>query len=92
MVLFALLHYVVLQGVGFAIFLLSHLPPKVVNLEGAIVILVQVENVLLVFRKFLLWLWPTEGTPAGLGMALTILNSLLWGAMVVAARRLWRRG
>jgi hypothetical protein len=89
--LFALLHYAVWQCVGFAIFLLSHLPPKVVSLDPAILVLVQIENVLVAFRKFLLWLWPTEGTPGGLGLALTVINSLLWGVMAVAVRRLWQK-
>jgi len=89
--LWALLHYVLLSSLGFAIFLLSHLPPKVLHLDPAIFVLVQIENVLLALRKLLLWLWPFERTPRGLGFVLTVVNSLAWGFALAALRACWRK-
>jgi len=84
----AVLHYLVLLGISFVIFVLSHLPTTVINFDPAIIALVQVETVLVAPRKLLLWLWPLESTPRGFGFALTDANSLAWG-LAIAALRSW---
>jgi len=89
--LFALLHYLVVLGLTGLIFLASHLPPKVIGLDPIIEGLVAAENVLLAARKALLWLWPWETTPAGLGLALTLINSLVWGLVLAAGKGFWRK-
>src|SRR5436309_6480806 len=43
---FALLHFVILQAFGGLIFMAAHIPPKAVNLDGVIDILVRIEDVL----------------------------------------------
>ena len=86
----AALHYGILLCVGFVIFILSHLPTTVVNFDPAIIALVQIENVLVAPRKLLLWLWPFESTPRGLGFALAVTNSLTWG-LGIATVRSWTR-
>ena len=77
--LFALLHYVVLLLLAGMIFVLIHVPPKAVDLDGLILVLVQAETVLTAPRKLLLWLWPGEATPALLIFSTTVFNSLIWG-------------
>ena len=61
------------------------------NLDAVVTALVAVENVLLGPRKILLWLWPGESTPRGLGLLVTVLNSLLWSLALAGARSLWRK-
>jgi len=89
--LFALLHFLVLLALSGLIFLMNHIPPKAVNLDSLILFLVSVEWLLEGPRKFLLWLWPGESTPRGLGLGLTVVNSLVWGVTLAALRWLWRR-
>ena len=90
-VLFALLQYAVQLSLGGIIFLLSHVPPKAVNLDGLVLALVRVEDLLVTPRRLLLRLWPGETTPGGLGLCLTILNSLVWGCSLAGLRLLWRK-
>jgi len=89
--LFALLHYGVVLSLAGLIFLASHVPPKAINLDGLVLALFQTETVLTAPRKFLLWLWPGESTPALLSFFTTVLNSLLWGFALASLRRLWRK-
>ena len=89
--LFAILHYVVVLGLAGVIFLASHLPPKAINLDPIIEGLVVAENILLAPRKTMLWLWPWETTPAGLGLALTLINSLVWGMVLAVGKAFWRK-
>lgn len=86
---FALLHWLALLGLMGLIFFASHVPPKAVNLDGFIGILVNFENVLVAPRKVLLWLWPFETTPAGFGLLLTVFNSGMWGGGLALARSFW---
>jgi len=69
----------------------SHIPPKAVNLDGVIDILVHVEDILVLPRSFILKIWPWEYTPRGLGFCLTIFNSAVWGAALAGLRNFWRR-
>jgi len=86
---FALLHYLVLILISGLIFFASHVPPKAANLDGVILGLFEVENVLTAPRKFLLWLAPGETTPGLLSLGTTVLNSLIWGVALAAGRALW---
>jgi len=83
--------YAALLGVSGLIFFASHIPPKAVDLDGLINLLVAVENVLVAPRKFILWLWPWENTPAYLGLVLTCFNSLAWGLALTGIKRCWRK-
>ena len=91
LLLWALLHFMIVLTLGGLIFFSSHVPPKAVNLDGLIRALVWIENILLAPRKALLWLWPGESTPPGLGFLLTLVNSLAWGAVLAWTRAFWRK-
>jgi len=73
------------------IFLVIHIPPKAVNLDVIISALVFLENILVAPRKLLLWIYPWESAPAGLGLALTVMNSLTWGIALATLRSWWRK-
>lgn len=88
-ILFALLQYAVLLAVSGLIFLASHFPPSVANLDSVIVGLVNVESILEGPRKLLLRLWPWETTPRGFGIVASLFNSLVWGLGLTAMRRFW---
>jgi len=88
---FAVLHFAVLKVVEGIIFFASHVPPKAVNLDGVIAIIVYIEDGLVFPRWLVLKLWPWETTPAGLGLALTIFNSAVWGAALAGLRNFWRK-
>lgn len=89
--LWALLHYLALLCLEGVMFLVSHIPPKAVNLDGMILGLQYVQELLTAPRRFLLWLYPWENTPAGLGILLTLLNSLTWGLTLALLRKWWDR-
>jgi hypothetical protein len=88
---FALLHFVILQALAGLIFMAAHIPPRAVNLDGVIDILVRIEDVLVFPRWLVLKLWPWEHTPRGLGLFLTIFNSAVWGAALAGLRNFWRK-
>jgi len=88
---FAVLHFVVLKAVEGIIFFVSHVPPKAVNLDVVYNILVHVEDVLKFPRLLVMKFWPWETTPRGLGLALTIFNSAVWGAALAGLRNFWRK-
>ena len=88
---FALALYGVLLGLGGLIFLVSHIPPKAVNLDAVISALVFLENVLVAPRKLLLWLWPWETIASGLIWVLTVINSLVWGAVLATLKVAWQK-
>jgi hypothetical protein len=90
-VLFGLLHYSTLLLLSGLIFLLSHVPPKAINLDNVILILHSAQAVLVAPRRFLLWLWPGEFTPEWLGLTTTVLNSIVWGGALAGLRILWRK-
>ena len=90
-VVFALLHYLVLLGLGGLIFVAGHIPPKAINMDPLLSVLVSIETVLAGPRKAMLWLWPWETTPSGFSVALTLVNSLVWGFCLAGLRALWRR-
>lgn len=72
----------VLAGLSGLIFLVSQIPPKAVQLDPLISVLVGAENVLVAPRRLAFACWPFESTPAGAGLVLTILNSAAWGIAV----------
>lgn len=84
------MHYLALLGVGGLIFLTSHLPPKVVNLDDLIGLLAGIETVLVAPRRLLLWAWPGETVPDGFPAVTSLLNSLVWGGSLALIRHGWR--
>ena|GEM_PF-5477751 len=88
---FAVLHFVVLKAVEGTIFLVSHVPPKAVNLDGVYAFLVHIEDVLKFPRWLVDKLWRWETTPQVLPLALTIFNSAVWGAALAILRNFWRK-
>jgi len=90
-VLFALLHYLTLLLLSGLIFLLSHIPPKAINLDNVILILHSAQGILVAPRRFLLWLWPGEFTPEWLSLTTTVLNSVVWGGALAGLKILWRK-
>ena len=88
-VLYALLYYVVLLALDAVIFLLSHIPPKAVNLDFLILKFGGVESLLLWPRSLLRRLWPGESTPTALNYLLSALNCLLWGLALAGLKTLW---
>ena len=88
---FAALHYIVVLALAGIIFLAIHLPPKAIHLDPVIEGLVAIENILLAPRKALLWLWPWEATPTGLGLVASLLNSLSWGVLLANGSAFWKK-
>lgn len=89
--LFGVLHYIALLCLAGIVFLLSHVPPKAVNLDALILRLVDVEDVLTAPRRLVLGLWPWQFTPRGARLFLVVFNSAVWGVCLAAARTAWRR-
>src|SRR5258707_14784212 len=89
--LLALLHYVLLLLLGGLIFLIIHVPPKAVNLDGVILVLSQVETALTAARRLFLWLWPGESAPRVLIFSAVALNSLAWGLALASVKLCWAK-
>src|SRR5262245_45731962 len=85
-VLFALAHFLLLFGLGAAIYLCAHLPTSIVHLDGFIVALTHVHQWLRVPRTILSHLWPGEYLPRLLNLGLTVVNSLIWGVTLAALK------
>jgi len=90
-VLYALLYYLVLLALDAVIFLLSHIPPKAVNLDFLILKFGGLESLLLWPRSLLRRLWPGESTPTVLNYFLSALNCLLWGLALASLKSFWTR-
>ena len=86
--IFAALFWLAYQCLHGAIFLFSHLPPTWLPLEWPLKILGAISRLLTLPRQLLRHLWPSEQTPTGLNLVLTILNFLTWGLAFEAVRRL----
>src|SRR5262245_12700196 len=90
-VLFALLHYLVLLGLEGGTFLLAHLPTSVLRLDVVILGLTKLIHVLRWPRLVLTAMWPGETSPGFFNLALTILNSVVWGIGLAGLKSLWSR-
>ena len=88
---FALLHFVVLNALAGAVYLLSHLPTSVLHFDPLILFLERVHRMLWFPRDLLRWLWPGERTPGWLNWLLLVLLSLCWGGFLLVLRNLWRK-
>ena len=88
---FGLLYYLVLLVLHGVIFMVGHIPPAAVNLDGLVLGLYRVEHVLAAPRFMLRRLWPGETTPALLSLLLTILNCLIWGITLAGLNALWKK-
>jgi hypothetical protein len=87
----AALFWLACQCLNGAIFLFSHLPPTWLPLERPLKILGLISRLLTLPRQLLRHLWPSEQTPTGLNLALSVLNFLIWGLLFVGGRKLKRR-
>lgn len=88
--LWAVAHIACLVLLDNFIFLLSHLP-NVINLDGVILFLTSVHQILKAPRRVLRWLWPGETTPWLINLLLPVANSLVWGAALAGLQRLKQR-
>lgn len=88
--LFALLHYGACLLVAGVIFLLSHIPPKALNLDRLILGLFDAESILQAPRNLLLRCWRGEATARWWSPASTVGGSLVWGASLAGLRAWWR--
>ncbi len=84
-------HYFASLLIDGLIFFISRIPPKAVNLDGLILVLLKAHQVLHGPQLFLEWLWPFEYTPPLFGLALTILNSAIWGVALAFLKIALRR-
>lgn len=87
--LFALLYFLVSFVLDGVIFLLSHVPPKVVNLDSFLLKLGSVEQFLIWPRLLLRWLWRGETTPGIFNYVLPVLNALVWGMALTGLKMFW---
>ena len=90
-VLMALLHFLAINILAGAVYLLSHLPTTVLHFDPLLLLLERVHRVLWFPRDLLRWLWPGERTPAMLNWLLRVLHSLCWGGLLAGLRNLWRK-
>ncbi len=88
---FALLHFLVLNALAGAAYVLSHLPTSVLPLDPFLLFLERVHRVLWFPRDLLRWLWPGERTPGVLNWLLLVLHSLCWGGFLIGLRNVWRK-
>jgi len=87
LLIFALVHYGVLLLVRLIEQLATGVPPKLVAVDGFILVLTRVEQVLVAVRSALRAAWPAETVPASIGVLFTILNSLAWGAVLAVLKK-----
>lgn len=90
-VLFALLHFLVLNTLAGVAYLLGHLPTSVLPFDSFILFLERLHRLLWFPRDLLRWLWPGERTPGFLNWVLLVLHSLCWGVFLIGLRNLWRK-
>ena len=90
-ILFGVIHFFVLLGLEATTFLLAHLPTRVLQLDLLIIGLSLLILVLRWPRLVLMAVWPGETTPSFLNIALTILNSLIWGFGLAGVKVAWSK-
>lgn len=83
----ALTHWLVLQLVRGAGFLLSHFPPSLMPTDPAVLGLVWIERTLLLPRRVMLAACPGETTPGWLLIVSMIANSLIFSGLILVIRR-----
>ena len=83
----ALVHYCFLLLWQGSIFVVAHIPPSAVRLDGIILGATWVERILIAPRLLMRSLWPVESSPSGLNALLAVLNSLCWGCLLAGIRR-----
>ncbi len=88
--IYAAVHYLLLLILDSVVFLFAHFPPKLVDLSPVVIGITFIQQGLNLPRILLRHLWFSEITPGWLNLALTILNSLAFGALWWAWRQ-WRR-
>ena len=89
--IFAIGYYLFLLLWGGIIFLLSHIPPPALNLDGLLLRMGPIQSALVWPRALLRKLWPGERTPAILNYILPVMNCLFWGLALAGLKKLLRR-
>ena len=87
--LFALFYYLAFLALDGVIFLMSHVPPRVINLDDILLKLGDVERFLAWPRILLRKLWPGETIPETINSLLAVLNALIWGGILAGLKRFW---
>jgi hypothetical protein len=87
--LFALLYFLASLLLDSIILILSHIPPRVFNLDALLLALGGVERFFAWPRLLLRRLWPGERTPALFNHAALAANCLVWGMLLAGLRRIW---
>ncbi|MDB6016654.1 MAG: hypothetical protein JWR19_1143 [Pedosphaera sp.] len=90
-ILFGLLYYLIFLALNGVIFLISHIPPKAVNLDHVALGLYAVEHALAAPRFLLRRLWPGEATPIYFQFLIALCNCLLWGFALAGLKALWTK-
>lgn len=83
-------HFVVLLLLQLLAYLATGVPPKLANIDGFIVALTRIQEVLLVFRTALRAIWPGDFVPLPIHYLFAIVNSFAWGAVIAAIRMIVR--
>lgn len=89
--LWAILHFVALGLLSGTLFLLTHIPPGLVNLDSVILAVHGLFKALYFPISLLRALWPGEATPWALSFAARTGGSILFGFTVAWAVELKRR-
>ena len=90
-ILFSTLHYAVLVFLKGLIFLLAHIPPRIIHLDDLILVLVWLERILVLPRILLRRIWSGETTAGFLNFGLLAVNSICWGAVLAGCWLYGRR-
>ncbi len=85
--LWSLAHFCALVLLENFLFLLSHIPR--VPLDAVILLLADLSGLLRLPGRLLRHAWPSESTPTALLWGLAVLNSLVWGGLLMVIRRVW---
>lgn len=81
-IVYALLYYLATLILDSFIFLLAHLPPRVLPMDRLIVGLTYGDQFLHLPRTLLRHLWLSERTPSAVNWLLSVVNCLVWGAVL----------
>jgi hypothetical protein len=90
-IIMALLQFALQCAVTGIIFVTAHIPPKAFNLDGLILVLLPVHQILRSPRAFFEWIWPGEHTPWLLTWPLLPINSLVWGSALAGLKVVIKR-
>ncbi|MCD6050683.1 MAG: hypothetical protein K0Q55_2086 [Verrucomicrobia bacterium] len=90
LLLYAALHYLLLLILDSVVFLFAHFPPQLIDLSPVVIAITYLQQALNLPRILLRYVWLSEVTPGWLNLLLTIVNSLVFGALWFAWRK-WQQ-